>query len=160
MSKNTITAWNSKTELTWLIASLLVSIGILAYLTDFRMANVEIRFYGETYVSNPMSVVQNLTFGIISFRIIYMAVMLCTQHRLAALLISIINPLVAVLWVIGLFYAIEELSTFRKSFPAEPFPDRLAVIVLLGCIISFHILIEIRALRTLKSVFNDRPLTS
>lgn len=145
---------NRKTELKWLTVFALVSVCIIGVMTDFTYRNLEIQMHDTYFVVDPLKGFIFLTFTLWTIKNLYLLVDLMTdRYKIIAVLVSIINPLIALLILILTYWNIQSFLTLRETYPAIGFSRVIVPVCFLAGVIGLQALIEIRALKKLAGIF-------
>ena len=146
---------NKRTDLIWLGACTLVSILIIGFMTDFGFKQLDIQLYDTYYVFNPFSAIVYTSLILYTTKNIYLVFDLMTsRYKVLALLASIINPLIALFFIIAIGFAMQSFLDFRKTYPDVDCAGRLFPILIMAGIICFQIVIEVKALKKIKGVLH------
>ncbi|HEU5145066.1 MAG TPA: hypothetical protein VFT90_00055 [Chryseosolibacter sp.] len=144
---------NTKTEIKW-IGGLLISMVLLAaIMTDFTFRDLEFQSHDVYFAIQPYHFVVYGAATLYTIKNLFLLVELITErYRIVALLISIINPLIAVFLIFILYLGVRSFLVFGDNYPEIGLAGRLLPLVALSALLIGQMIIEVRMLRKLRLI--------
>lgn len=150
MSSNPL---NIKTELIWWSSFALLSTVLVALVTGFKFGTLDIQLHDTYYVVESADAIKLLT-SIFGFgRYFYLLVdIIAERYLILALIICIINVLVALFVVIGAYLSIEAIGTSRRLYPDMDSSAHFLLPVIFMGLLAVQTLVEIRMIKKLRKL--------
>ena len=136
-----------KNEWTWLAGCGLASILIVGWLTGFKFGELEI---ATREVVGSFGAIIFFTGALYTAKNLYLGVDLMLDNRVLAILLSIINPIVAMLILIFVYFNLQGPESFIMLYPGADHSGRLVPILLFTGVLAFQAFIEVKALRRIR----------
>ena len=95
---------------------------IIAIITSFKFSTLDLQFHDTYYVLDSFDAIKLLTFIFGFGRYFYLLTDIMTErYAILTLLISIVNAIAGLFVLIGAYFSIETIVTFRKMHPGIDF---------------------------------------
>ena len=143
-----------KNEWKWMIGSAVVSFLIVGCATGFEFTELE---FARNEVMKSLNAILYLTGFVYTIKNLYLlSELLTAKDKVLALLISIINPIVALLVVVLLYFSFQRLESLDVLSPSIAASGRLIVVFILTALLVFQAIIEVKALMRLRAFIHYR----
>lgn len=137
-----------KNEWKWWAGFGLISMLVVGIISEFRFGALDIRMHDTYFVIHSIRAIFYLTAILGTIRNLYFLVdLLTSRYKIMALLISIINPIVALFTIIILYFDIQGITVSQEIHPETNLSGQLIVPVILVGVIGFEIVLEFITLR-------------
>ena len=144
---------NTKNEWKWVIGSAVVSFLIVGWATGFEFTELEIA-KNEVFGSGPA--IFFLASFLYTLKNLYLLTDLLTaRYEVIAFLISIINPIVALLIVVLLYFSFQRLQSLN-DLTGIGNSGRLIPIFVFAALLVFQAAIEVKALMRIRAFVQNR----
>ena len=140
-------------DIKWIISllgSMTVLVGIM---TDFTFRDLAFQLHDTYFVFGSFYFIVYGTAIIYTIRNLFLLIdLLAERYKVIALLISIINPLVALFLLIVLYLGVHSVAELRSNYPGISLWSRLVPVVFLVAFLIGQVIVEVRMLRKLREV--------
>lgn len=148
---------NMKNEWKWWSAFGVISILVIGGMSSFRFGELTIQRHDTFFTIHSVRAIIYLTVFLATVRNLYLLTELATgRYKIMALLVAIINPIVALFLIILVYMDVQAIMAFREIYPGINLLQQLAGAVILAGVIILHIAIELSVLKKLRTALNTK----